>query len=213
MWTSQLCLRMPDEIFSCFRSTILFSFFAVCVLHASHISDWWSSNALNYYSGCNVFESRPLPLPPVSNRTCHPPYSQSQQIDLYIRHPNKCFRSYIIIQWSLGLRCHRLSIFRFTIRLAQGPIVSISDKFSINDMFIKPHGPQFRPIGTLLGGLSRPHPISDHFYKRLALIWLAFQCLMCVACGNSSQTLACISYIRLTIISINDGFRGTNYYR
>jgi hypothetical protein len=98
------------------------------------------------------------------------------------------------------------------IRLPLGPIVSISDKFSINDMFIS-HSPQFRPIGALLGGLSRPQPISDHFYERLELSWLAFQCLMCVACGNSCLEYLVYSCIRLTIISIDDGFRGTNYYR
>jgi hypothetical protein len=43
------------------------------------------------------------------------------------------------------------------------------------------HGPQFLPIKALLGGLSRPQPISDPFYERLELSWPFFQCLMCVA--------------------------------
>jgi hypothetical protein len=85
-------------------------------------------------------------------------------------------RKYRPIHWSLGLRCLRL-----TIHLAKGPIVSISDKFSISDMFMLSHGPQFRPIGALLGGLSRPQPISDPFYECLELSWLAFQCLVSVA--------------------------------
>jgi hypothetical protein len=48
------------------------------------------------------------------------------------------------------------------IRLPEGPIVSITDKFLINDMFIS-HGPQFRQVGALMGGLKqasanqRPH--------------------------------------------------------
>jgi hypothetical protein len=94
------------------------------------------------------------------------------QIILLIRNCNNLN----IIQWSLGLRCHRL-----TILLPGGPIVSISDTFSINDMFMISHGPQFQPIGALLGGLSRPQPITDPFYEPLELGWLAFQCLMCVA--------------------------------
>jgi hypothetical protein len=59
-----------------------------------------------------------------------------------------------------------------------GPIVSISDKFSINGLFMISHGPQFQPVGALLGGLSRPQPISDPFYERLDLSWVALQCLM-----------------------------------
>jgi hypothetical protein len=61
------------------------------------------------------------------------------------------------------------SINDISIHLPLGPIVSISDKFSINDMFMISHSPQFRPIGALLGELSRPQPISDTFYERLKL--------------------------------------------
>jgi hypothetical protein len=75
-----------------------------------------------------------------------------------------------------------------------GPIVSISDKFSMNDMFMISHGPQFRPIGALLAGLSRLQPIRDSFYERLELSWLAFQCLMCVA------------FFMHFLYSINDNF-------
>jgi hypothetical protein len=58
--------------------------------------------------------------------------------------------------------------------LTLGPIVSISDSFSINDMFMISHGSQFRPIGALLGGLSKLHPVSDPFYERLGRSWLCF---------------------------------------
>jgi hypothetical protein len=78
------------------------------------------------------------------------------------------------------------------------PIVSISDKFSINDMFMMSHGTQFRSIRALLRGLGRPQPISDPFYERLELSWLAYQCLMCDACGNRS-----LEYL---VYSINDNF-------
>jgi hypothetical protein len=61
-----------------------------------------------------------------------------------------------------------------------GPIVSIKVKFSINDTFIS-YGPQFWPIRALVGGHSRPQPISNPFYENLELSWLAFQCLMCIA--------------------------------
>jgi hypothetical protein len=64
--------------------------------------------------------------------------------------------------------------YRLTIRLPQDPIVSISDTFSINDMFMTSHGLQFRPIEALLCGLNRPQPISYPFYERLELSWLAF---------------------------------------
>jgi hypothetical protein len=96
-----------------------------------------------------------------------------------------------------------------TIRLPQDPIVSISDKFLINNMFTISHGPQFRPVGALLGGLSRPQPISDHFEECLELSWVAFQCLIIL---EWIKPLTLISYIPLTIISINNGFRGINYY-
>jgi hypothetical protein len=85
------------------------------------------------------------------------------------------------------------------------PVVSISGSFSINGMFMISHGPQFRPVGALLGGLSRPQPISDPFYERFERSWLAFQCLKRVAFN--------MYFVRLTIISINDDFSGTNYYR
>jgi hypothetical protein len=101
-----------------------------------------------------------------------------------------------VIQWSLGLRYYRLTIFQLTIRLSLGPIVSISDKCSINDMLMMIHGTQFRPIG----GLSRPQQISDLFYERLELSWLTFQWLMCVACGNSCLEYLAFSYIQLMII-------------
>jgi hypothetical protein len=76
----------------------------------------------------------------------------------------------IYIQWSLSLRSasHRVPLFLLAIN------------FRLTICWWK-HGPQFRPIGALLGGLSRPQPISDPFYERLELSWLAFQCLMCVA--------------------------------
>jgi hypothetical protein len=48
-------------------------------------------------------------------------------------------------------------------------------------MFMISHGPQFQPIGALLGELSRPQPISDPFYERLELSWLPFQCLICIS--------------------------------
>jgi hypothetical protein len=61
-------------------------------------------------------------------------------------------------------------------------------------MFMISHGPQFRQIGALLGGLSRPQPISDTFYERLELSCLALRYLMCVA------------FNMYFIYSINDNF-------
>jgi hypothetical protein len=61
-------------------------------------------------------------------------------------------------------------------------------------MFMISHGPQFRPIGALLGGLSRPQPMNDPFHERLELSWFAFQSLMCVAFNMYFQ------------YSINDNF-------
>jgi hypothetical protein len=59
------------------------------------------------------------------------------------------------------------------------------------------HGPQFRPIGALLGGLSKS---ATPFMS----VWSSADLPFSVRCA---LPLTCISYIRLTIISVNDGFR------
>jgi hypothetical protein len=45
------------------------------------------------------------------------------------------------IQWSLGLRFYRLIIFQLMIHLPQCPIVSVSNKFVVNDMFMISQAP------------------------------------------------------------------------
>jgi hypothetical protein len=85
------------------------------------------------------------------------------------------------IEYTVVPRCMMPSIFDISINNPP-PIGSHDNKFSINDVFMMSHGPQFWPVGAFLGGLSRPQPVSDDpFYDCLGLSWLPFQCLMCVA--------------------------------
>jgi hypothetical protein len=52
----------------------------------------------------------------------------------------------ILIKWSLVLWRHKLPISQLMGYLPWSPAVSISDKFSTNNIFITSHSPQFQPI-------------------------------------------------------------------
>jgi hypothetical protein len=107
------------------------------------------------------------------------------------------------VQWSLGLRCHWLKI--CCLPSHRVPLFLIAINFRLTICLWYHTAPNFgQSECSYVDSVGLSQSVTPFMS-----VWSSTGLPFSVWCA---LPLTCISYIRLTIISVNNGFCGTNYY-